>query len=246
MPTLILSPRYTPDSAALWKVAIDLGWSVERLESYRVPDYIQGKDCVIYGEGAFVSIVADSLGLTLHEPPVDWLARLPSRYLQREVKYTTLGNVRKTLQQPTFIKPGDGAKGFDSKVYASVDQLPSQDAWDDDTPVIVSEPVKWDAEYRCFVIGREVVTLSVYMRESEFIEDHDWNTPIEEMSAAKQFVNDVLRDEAIDVQRGMVLDVGKIAGKGWAVIEANPAYAAGIYGCEPEKILKVLEQIFVK
>jgi hypothetical protein len=244
MPTLILSPRYTPDSAALWKAALDLGWSVERLEAYRVPDHLYGKECVIYGEGLFVSTVAESLGLPLIEPPVDWMIRLPSRYLQREVRYTTLGDVRKTLRQATFVKPGDGAKGFDSKVYASVEELPSIEAWDDDTPVIMSEPVKWEAEYRCFVIGREVVTLSVYLRAGEFMEDQDWNTPIEELSDARNFANDGLRDESVAVPRGMVLDVGKIEGKGWAVIEANPAFAAGIYGCEPEKILKVLEQIF--
>jgi hypothetical protein len=245
-PTLILSPRYTPDSAALWKAALELGWSVERLSSYRVPEYLHDADALIYGEGLFASIVAESLSIALLEPPVDWLTRLPYHYLQRAVRYTTLSEIRATLQSPLFVKPGDGGKGFDAKVYAHADELPSQDAWEDATPVIVSEPVIWETEYRCFLSGREGATLSVYTRAGEFMEDAAWSAPPDEMADARAFCAAFAHDDSIALPPGMVLDVGKIAGKGWAVIEANPAYAAGIYGCDPIAVLKALEQIFVK
>ena len=38
MPTLILSPRHTEDSQLLWRAAGRLGWGVERLVSWRIPD----------------------------------------------------------------------------------------------------------------------------------------------------------------------------------------------------------------
>jgi hypothetical protein len=38
MPTLLLSPRYTDDAQALWRAAGRLGWRVERLRGWRVPD----------------------------------------------------------------------------------------------------------------------------------------------------------------------------------------------------------------
>ena len=40
MPTLILTPRYTDDSQVLWRVAIDLGWEVERLARWEVPAHL--------------------------------------------------------------------------------------------------------------------------------------------------------------------------------------------------------------
>jgi ATP-grasp domain, R2K clade family 2 len=41
MPTLILTPRFTDDAQALWRAAIQLGWSVERLTSWRVPEELR-------------------------------------------------------------------------------------------------------------------------------------------------------------------------------------------------------------
>lgn len=34
--------------------------------------------------------------------------------------------------------------------------------------------------------------------------------------------------------------MGRIDGRGWAVVEANAAWGAGLYGCDPEEVLKVL------
>jgi len=39
-----------------------------------------------------------------------------------------------------------------------------------------------------------------------------------------------------------VLDVGEIEGGGWAVVEANPAWASGLYDCKPARILHVLRR----
>ena len=40
-PILILPPRYTPDSIALWKAATAAGWRVERLPDWRVPEWLE-------------------------------------------------------------------------------------------------------------------------------------------------------------------------------------------------------------
>jgi len=37
-----------------------------------------------------------------------------------------------------------------------------------------------------------------------------------------------------------VLDVGRIAGRSWAIIETNGAWGAGLYGCDPGAVLPVL------
>ena len=43
-----------------------------------------------------------------------------------------------------------------------------------------------------------------------------------------------------------MIDVGRIEGRGWAVIEANPAYGSGIYGCDPQKVLEVVNRATIK
>ena len=44
----------------------------------------------------------------------------------------------------------------------------------------------------------------------------------------------------LEVPEAVVIDVGVIANHGWAVIESNAAFAAGIYGCDAEKVLPLL------
>ncbi len=36
MPTLLLPPRYTPDTNAIWQAAVAAGWETERAHTWRV------------------------------------------------------------------------------------------------------------------------------------------------------------------------------------------------------------------
>ncbi len=49
-----------------------------------------------------------------------------------------------------------------------------------------------------------------------------------------------MADPRVDLPRTAVLDVGVVAGRGWAVVEQNSARGAGIYGCDPVAVLQVL------
>jgi hypothetical protein len=44
----------------------------------------------------------------------------------------------------------------------------------------------------------------------------------------------------MELPRAVVVDVGLIAGRGWAVIEFNAAWGAGLNGCDPEKVLPAI------
>src|SRR5436305_70695 len=106
MPTLVLPPRYTQDSVALWRAAQAAGWETLRLPGWRVPESLRDEEVVLYGEPLFAAIVAEALGLTLLEPPIDWLVSLPQQYRQRTVRCTTLAEARH-LTEPTFVKPAE-------------------------------------------------------------------------------------------------------------------------------------------
>ena len=236
MRTLILSPRYTPDSIALREGAAASGWDVMRLQSWRAPEELRGQDVAIYGEPLFAAVVAAALGLSLIEPRFDWLATLPAAYTRRAVGFTTLGEAR-SHQGAAFIKPADD-KCFRAAVYLSGADIAADESLPVSTPVLISEPVVWEAEFRCFVRERSIVAVSLYARHGEMAEF----APVAdgELDEATAFARGLLDDPMVELPPAFVLDVGVIAGRGWSVVEANPAWGAGIYRCDPRRVLDVL------
>jgi hypothetical protein len=53
-------------------------------------------------------------------------------------------------------------------------------------------------------------------------------------------VDRLLAEPAVDLPVAFVLDAGVIRGVGAAVVEANQASGAGIYGCDPSDVPEVL------
>ncbi len=64
----------------------------------------------------------------------------------------------------------------------------------------------------------------------------------QELNEATEFCENVLRDQSVSVPDAAAVDVGVIRNRGWAVIECNAAFAAGIYGCDPVAVLPVLRR----
>jgi len=240
MTTLLLSSRHTDDNQALWRAAIGRGWSVERVRGVRVPQ-VSDSEIVIYVEGLLAPSIAGSVQRTLLVPADDWLVTLPSEYTKRQVRLSTLGEAR-TLTAAMFVKPPN-EKLFEAKVYASGADLP--DAFEDELPVLVAEPVGWDVEFRCFTLDGKVRTLSPYLRNGRHAELDDYSASDDDLNAARQFVEQILADPSVKTPRAVVVDVGVIAGKGWAVVEANAAWGSGIYGCDPDVVLDVIRHATV-
>jgi hypothetical protein len=241
MPTLILTPRFSSDSQALWRAAGQLGWGVERLSSWRVPDELRSvPEPVLYLEALFGPTLAEQFGLRLLEPPVDWLPQLPEEYRKRRVALTTFGAAR-LLTEPAFIKPPND-KSFLASVCTGP-ELPH--GYDEDSPVLVAEVVTWEKEFRCFVLDRQPRTLSVYLRGGELQREQGFAASEAELAEAESFVRTVLGDARVDLPRAAVLDVGVIAGRGWAVVEQNAAWGSGLYGCDPGQVLEVLRHAAV-
>ncbi|WP_131817237.1 ATP-grasp domain-containing protein [Nocardia salmonicida] len=242
MPTLILSPRFTNDSVLMrGGAAVRAGWRVLRLSGWRIPPDTVAGPAAIYGEVLFAEAVAGQLGLALLDVPEAWLPGLPPRFLRRELRVATLAAAR-AHPGPVFVKPADGRKGFAGQLYRAGAGLPSDDACPDDTPVYMAEPVTWQVEVRCFVLHGRVLTCSPYLREGSYT-DGDWSLTVEERSAAKACVEQLLA--VAPAPSAVVIDIGLIEGRGWAVVEANSAFGAGVYGCDPERVLEVLARACV-
>jgi hypothetical protein len=91
------------------------------------------------------------------------------------------------------------------------------------------------------------MTFSSYWRgnRSTRLDDGTWQTEPGERKEAHHFMDALLADSRVKIPPAIVIDVGKIRDRGWAVIEANAAWAAGIYGCDPLQVLSVLEHACV-
>jgi hypothetical protein len=90
-------------------------------------------------------------------------------------------------------------------------------------------------------------TLSPYLRHHDRLETPDGNFPASdsEFAAARAFATHVAHETAATLPPGVVIDIGLIQngrGQGWAVIEANQVWGAGIYGCDPAAILPLLRR----
>jgi hypothetical protein len=192
MPTLVLSPRHTDDSQALWRVAIARGWDVHRLPAWRIgDDLLDANEPFLYVEALFGPTLADELGVRLLDPPEDWLCMLPERYGRREVRLSTLGEARR-LSVPTFVKPPND-KSFPAAVYGS-GELPA--AFDPEMKVLISEPVAFASEFRCFVLDRRIRTFSLYARQGESMPTGSWSD--EETAQLLSFASALFADGDVD------------------------------------------------
>src|SRR5262249_17807356 len=87
-----------------------------------------------------------------------------------------------------------------------------------------------------------VVTLSPYLRYGELVQSPEGHWEDERTDAARGFAQGVLSDGSVTLPPAVVMDVGVIEGRGWAVIEANAAWGSGIYGCDPAAVLGVVRR----
>ncbi|QRN93987.1 ATP-grasp domain-containing protein [Archangium violaceum] len=237
MPVLLLSPRFSSDSIALATEASRLSWRVHRLHDRRPPARLAEEDLVFYGESLLADTIGKALGLALLEPAADTLSLLPEELVRRDVRFTTLGAARGE-RFPRFVKPAD-EKQFRASVYHSGAELPGPEVLEDGLPVLTAEPVCWLDEYRCFVLEGRVVTASPYAWKGEREESSLASFDLE---GARTFAAEVLARAGDSFPSAVVLDVGRIEGRGWAVVELNPAWSSGLYACDAAGVLRVLQR----
>ncbi len=242
---LVLSKRYSDDSRLLSEAARQRGWQIHRLQSSQVPDELLGKECRVYAEGFLVEHIATQLNLQLLRPADALLSRLPPALLQRTVRFVCASELGRR-DADAFIKPAD-QKLFPAGIYRPEDEIPGFQMLEPTDPVLVSDVVDFQREYRFFVLDAQIMTGSVYW-DGQIVPqvqvgyegrgDELW-------SEARAFAQRVC-DLTSELPRSCVLDIGLLASGQWAVIEFNPTWASGIYGCTPEQVLTCLEASEIK
>ncbi len=229
MTTLVLSPRGTDDANRLAVAAEARGWSVAKLPRWRVEAPL-APPLVLYGEPLFCRVVAAQVDHVMIEPPHDWLLGVPAAFAGRRIRYERF-DALPNLEYPAFIKPPDD-KIFPAQVYAEATALAARDDIAPDQRVLVSEPVRFTEEHRVHVLDGAAVSVRRYAVDGDIAE----GVGDDEAAALAAEVARVTPD----TPPAVVIDVGRVAEGGWAVVEANPAFGAGTYGADASAILDVL------
>lgn len=198
-----------------------------------------------YGETLLADAIADDLGIVLLEPTADWLPRLPAQHRLRDVRLTTLEEAL-TLQERAFVKPTDD-KCFPARVYERGAAIEPDPLLARDLPVLISEPVQFEVEFRFFVVERRVTTFSPYIRNGSIARntDGDWSATEKEIADANAAMRTLLEDPDVELPPAVVVDVGVMKDRGWGVVEANPAWASGLCGSDPAGVLPALRRASV-
>lgn len=241
MTTLMLSPQLSEDSQKLRRVALARGWQVMRWADWNPPAGLPNTDLCLYASPLFAARVSELTGWTFEEPADDWLLRLPPELLKRDISLTNLRQARRSTGR-RFFKPA-AFKTFQAGVYNSGEELPDSDKADQDNPVLTSEVVTWKSEFRFFLLDGQALTGSVYFLNGHSGQvGYEWPSDPHEYEQARAVAERAFRSTADHLPRSVVIDTGFIEGGGWAVVEANPSWGSGIYGCDPEQVLTVIAQ----
>ncbi|MEZ0372447.1 MAG: ATP-grasp domain-containing protein [Candidatus Sericytochromatia bacterium] len=200
--------------AAAWQAR---GWEVLRLDRFWEPPVLEAERVKIYGGIAFAYVVAQKLNLDLLSPSDTLILDLDRRWTSRQMHPAALAELD-TLPFPTFIKPAS-PKLFDAQVYADAAAVRrATKGLKADTQLLVSDIVSFTSEYRCWCLQGQVLTTACYRGPGQSPDPSAW-------------VTDLL--QAYQLFAPMVVDVGFIPDQGWAVVEFNSCWGAGLNGADP-------------
>ncbi|MCP3135990.1 ATP-grasp domain-containing protein [Pyxidicoccus xibeiensis] len=214
--TLLIPEKADPERDTVARAWEAQGGEVLRLGRFWSPPAVDRERVRLYGNDTFCLVLAQKLGLSLVSPPDDLLLKVDPAWVKREVRGATLEQVAAETF-PRFIKPLV-PKVFRAAVWPGPEALAEEcRGLAPETPVLSSEVVSLRAEVRAWVLDGRVRTCALYEGEASVTE-------------AEAFLADIAR--MAPLPRTCVLDVALVEGRGWALLEANAAWGAGLNGCD--------------
>lgn len=220
---LLIADKADPERDALAHAFAQGGGAVHRLGRFWDPPAFDPRSVRVYGADSFCLVLQQKLGFALCSPADDLLLHVPDHLLQRRLRKVALRDA--PFPFPVFVKPVT-PKQFQGMVFRSLQELGEEcRGLPPETQVLVSDAVPIAAEVRSFVLDGRVLDTCAYEGK-----------PV--LPEAMAFTLEVVRSMALP--RTVVVDVGLIANRGWAVIEFNASWGAGLNGCDAAKVLPAI------
>jgi hypothetical protein len=188
-------------------------------------------EIVVHGTIPVVQRVLEELNVSLADVE-DYPASL-EQYLGRRVWLTTLGEVRDCEELwPVFIKPYQFRKAFTGHVVTRFADLLETNTLPDSFPIWASEPVRFEAEWRVFVLEGRILDVRLYKGSR-------WVAPI------RNAVVDMLAryEESGTAPVAYALDVG-LASDEMLLVEVNRGYSLGTYGLDSTLYAQMIEALW--
>lgn len=191
---------------------------------------------VPYGDKYFCEKLYKENICQINTVSFNWITKLPRKYLQRSVNQMTVKDAR-NIPIELFLEFEDSS--IPNLECKNGSEIPSQ--VNDELNVLASDPIEWDSKYRCFIRNGTVTTSCCYFMNNKFNDPANYK----KVDLAYDFYNpaafvDTISDN-VKMPTSIVMDVGIIKNKGWAVISTPSIYDCDIFGCDPDMVLKTLE-----
>lgn len=208
---------------------VDVEWcSIGTLRSGRYP---MGYSTLVSGAVGFVRAALELAGVVV--PPALGFPDELAPWLHREVRRTTLDQALIGCSgSKLFIKPADQLKLFTGSLTDDPELLDTLQALDPATSVWVSEPIKFLAEWRCFVIDGELRAIAQYRPDFDVVL---WPEPKEE-----ELEDLIATAHGVTGLAGFSVDVGRLPTGEIALVELNDGYALGSYGIPDELYFELI------
>lgn len=221
---LLLPDKPDAERDAVATAFVAGGGEAHRLGRFWDPPAFPAESVRVYGADSFCLVLQQKLGFPLCSPADDLMLRVSSEFLQRKLEALPLSSVL-AADFPRFVKPLM-PKQFRGAVYVTRAGLETEcRGLPPETPALVSEIVAIHCEVRCFVLHGSVLDAACY-------------EGVGDVAAARGFAGRVAH--AMALPDAVVIDVGFIPGRGWAVIEFNAAWGAGLNGCDATRVLPAI------
>lgn len=217
---LVIPEKPDPERDAMAASWRRQGGEVVRLGRFWEPPSWRPEEVRVYGNDTFCLVLQQKLGLRLTAPD-DALLFAFEHALERRIARRVLDEASE-LTYPCFVKPLV-PKLFPAGVHEdAASLLAATDGVDRSEAIMVAEVVTFTAEARAFLLAGEVLDCSIYEGEGS-------------IEQARAFAAGLAGDPHLPST--VVMDVGYVKDRGWAIVEFNAAWGAGLNGCDPDRVL---------
>ncbi len=239
-PTLVVTQPFSLMAIGIMHFAKAARWNVIPNVGLMLPADVREGEIAIYGDWRQVCAIAERNWLSLIAPHSRWLSELPPEFLGRKIEVVTWQQA-KNIAEPKFFQSLDEQSEV-TGVFDNGGGLPHREDIADDAAMLMSTPVDFEYEFRCFVVDGAVVAISPYNHQGKSCQVRGaWKAPEPLHEEAADFCSTLLADSRVDAPRAFVVDVGLMTGVGWVVVAARPTWCSDPYGCPPPGVLEGLK-----
>jgi len=214
---------------AAWKGFSLLGRDAKQATLAEIEATEATPSTLVFGGVEAVRPYLDRLG---RDPPeLDYPEALSS-YLGREVRLSTLGEIRSLYHEDgpaVFVKPVR-QKLFKGHVVSRFRDLIGTASFPSDTPVYVVDPVDFVSEWRFYVRGSDVAGVGHYRGDPLL-----FPRPDNVLAAVEDFA-------VLGAPVAYGLDFGVVRGGQTLLVEVNDMFSLGSYGLDPVLYATMIEE----